>query len=144
MPSPHPVIMCGKTEAIGAAVIEDLKPELEVVQFVQSIEIGKQQIPALLRGESPGPSGSILGTKNFEKSPVAVLLGAAFDDQGVKELREAAAGTKEVPWLRPDTSKPAPPLGPEYGKAMAARIKETIKTLESEGKLEGNGTVVWF
>ena len=29
MPSPHPVILCGKTEAIGAVVIENLKPELE-------------------------------------------------------------------------------------------------------------------
>ena len=29
MPSPHPVILCGKTEAIGAVVIENLKPEFE-------------------------------------------------------------------------------------------------------------------
>jgi hypothetical protein len=29
MPSPKPVILCGKTEAIGAVVIENLKPEFE-------------------------------------------------------------------------------------------------------------------
>ena len=29
MTSPYPVILCGKTEAIGAVVIENLKPEFE-------------------------------------------------------------------------------------------------------------------
>lgn len=115
-----------------------------MIQFIQTVETGKQQIPALLRGEHPGPSGSALGSKNYERTPIAVLLGAAFDDQGIKDLREAAKGTKNVPWLRPDTSKPTPPPGPEYGKAMVARIKERVASLDKEGKLEGNGEVVWF
>ena len=163
MASPHPVILCGKTEAIGAVVIEKLKPELEgtiarrhmsrisflltsylVVQFIQSVETGKQQIPALLRGEDPGSSGSTRGSQNYEKTPVAVLLGAAFDNQGIQELRDAARGTKDVPWLRPDTTKPMPPLGPEYGKAIVERIKETVKGLEERSELIGNGGVVWF
>ncbi len=108
------------------------------------METGKQQIPALLRGEAPESSVSALGSKNYTRAPVAVLLGAAFDDQGIKELRDAAKGTRDVPWLRPDTSKPTPPPGPEYGKAMVARIKETVDLLEMEGRLEGNGEVVWF
>ncbi|KAF3004254.1 hypothetical protein E8E13_007844 [Curvularia kusanoi] len=144
MPSPHPVILCGKTEAIGAVVIENLKPEFEVIHFVQTVEAGKQQIPVLLRGGDPGRIGSNMGSKNYEKTPVAVLLGGAFNDQDIKELREANKGTKEVPWLRPDTTKPAPPPGPEYGKAMVARIKETMKELEETNKLDGNGDVVWF
>lgn len=115
-----------------------------VVQFIQTVEAGKKQIPALLRGEIPNPSGSGLGSKNYERIPVAILLGAAFDDQGIQELREAARGTKDVPWLRPDTSKPTPPPGPEYGKAMVMRIKETMKELEANSQLEGNGDVVWF
>ncbi|KAJ8113626.1 hypothetical protein OPT61_g4281 [Boeremia exigua] len=161
MSFPHPVILCGKTEAIGAVVIENLKPEFEgtlvhlptcfpslnynaVVHFIQTVEIGKRQIPALLQGENPGSSGSALGSRNYERTPVAVLLGAAFDDQGIEEMRDAAKGTKDVPWLRPDTSKPTPPPGPEYGKAMVARIKETVQSLEKEGRLEGNGEIVWF
>ncbi|KAJ4992753.1 hypothetical protein SVAN01_01799 [Stagonosporopsis vannaccii] len=144
MPPPRPVILCGKTEAIGAVVIENLKPEFEVIHFIQTVEIGKQQIPALLQGRDPGSSGSALGSKNYDRTPIAVVLGAAFDDQGIEELREAAEGTKDVPWLRPDTSKPTPPPGPEYGKAMVARVKETVSSLEKEGKLEGNGDVVWF
>jgi hypothetical protein len=115
-----------------------------VVQFIQSVEVGKKQIPSLLRGETPDSSGSSLGTKNYEKTPVAVLLGAAFNDHDIEELREAAKGTKSVPWLRPDVTKPTPPPGPEYGKAMVARIKERVKELEEQGELEGNGQVVLF
>jgi hypothetical protein len=115
-----------------------------VIQFIQSVSTGKQQLPALLRGENPGSSDSDLGSKNYTRTPVAVLLGAAFDDQGIQELREAAKGTKDVPWLRPDTTKPTPPPGPEYGKAIVARVKETLKGLEERGELEGNGEVVWF
>lgn len=117
---------------------------MSVIQFIQTVETGKQQIPALLRGEKLDSSGSSLGSNNYERTPVAVLLGAAFDDQSIQELRNAAGGTKNVPWLRPDTTKPTPPPGPEYGKAMVARIKETVKDLEAKGSLEGNGEVVWF
>jgi hypothetical protein len=108
------------------------------------VEAGKQQIPALLWGEHPGSAGPNIGSKSYERTPVAVLLGAAFDDQGIGELREAAKGTKDVPWLRPDTSKPTPPFGPEYGEAMVTRIKRAMKELERHGKLDGNGGVVWF
>ncbi|KAF2632678.1 hypothetical protein BU25DRAFT_417281 [Macroventuria anomochaeta] len=149
MAAPHPVILCGKTEVIGAVVIESLKPEFEVIHFIQTVSTGKAIIPSLLRGEAPNPSSSTspissLGTKNYSRPPVAVLLGAAFDDEGVKELMEAAKGTKDVPWLRPDTSKPAPPPGPEYGQAMVKRIKEAVRGLEERGELVGNGGIVWF
>lgn len=46
--------------------------------------------------------------------------------------------------MRPDTKKPTPPHGPEYGKAMVARIKETMKILEEKGELVGNGSIVYF
>lgn len=115
-----------------------------VVHFVQTVEAGKQQIPALLRGEDPGSAGPNIGSKNYARTPVAVLLGAAFDNQGIEELREAAKGTKDVPWLRPDTSKPTPPFRPEYRIAMVTKIKCAMKELEGQGKLDGNGDVIWF
>ncbi|KAJ4384207.1 hypothetical protein N0V86_001054 [Didymella sp. IMI 355093] len=115
MTRPHPVILCGKTEAIGAVVISHLAPEFE----------------------------SALGTKNFEKTPVAVILGGAFDDTAIAELRRAAEGTKDVPWLRADMSLPAPPPGPEYAMAVVQRIKERVKELERKGEWGGEG-VVWF
>lgn len=63
-----------------------------------------------------------------------MLLGAGYDDEAVAELREACkdAGSG-ISWLRPDTSKPAPPLGSEYGKALVARMKELMGTLGEQG-----------
>ncbi|KAF3032247.1 hypothetical protein E8E12_002412 [Didymella heteroderae] len=145
MRAPHPIILCGKTEAIGAVVIANLQPEFETIEFIQTVDAGKHIIPPLLRGETPPPSSSSLGTKDFSRTPVAVVLGGAFDDHAIAELRTAAErrGAKEVPWLRPDASKPAPPPGPEYGKAMVQRIKSRVKELEANGEL-GQGGVVWF
>ena len=157
--SPLPVILCGRTEQIARGVIATLQPDIEgmfelhnrsgapyliatVVHLILTPEAGKVQIPALLKGEKEVPSDSELGSKNYEKAPVAVLLGAGYDDKAIEELRKASEGTN-VPWLRPDTTKPAPPLGPEYGKALVARIKETIKTLTEEKKMEEDA-VVWY
>ena len=95
-------------------------------------------------GQKDFPTDSTLGTKNYEHTPVAILMGAGYDDQAIDEMRAAAKDSKAVPWLRPDTTKPAPPLGPEYGKAMVARIKETMKDLSAQGKLENNGDIVWY
>lgn len=162
MDGPLPVVLCGKTEQIGAGVIAHLKPEFEgsqpflkplhplhpadraVTHFVLTADGGKAQIPAILRGDKDVPTDSSLGSRNFEKTPVAILLGAGYDDEAVENMREAAKGTKNVPWLRPDVTKPAPPLGPEYGKALVARIKDTIRNLADQGKLEDNGAVVWY
>ena len=58
-------------------------------------------------------------------------------------MMEASAGIKPIPWLRPDMSKPAPPLGPEYGKALVARIKVLLEQLDREGKLEEE-KVHWY
>lgn len=73
-----------------------------------------------------------------------MLLGAGYDDEAVAEMREACkdAGSG-IPWLRPDTTKPAPPLGPEYGKALVRRIKELMGTLAEQGKL-GEDAVLYY
>ena len=39
MPSPHPVILCGKTEAIGAVVIENLPHLLEGVALADMLDV---------------------------------------------------------------------------------------------------------
>ena len=89
------------------------------------------------------PSNSELGSKNYENSPEAVLLGAGYSEQDIEGMREASKDFKRVPWLRPDTTKAAPPLGPEYGQALVARIKETIKELSKKGKL-AEDTIIWY
>ncbi|KAH8204936.1 hypothetical protein TruAng_000819 [Truncatella angustata] len=65
--------------------------------------------------------------------PIAVTLGGGYDDAGTEVIMKAAAGIRPVPWPRSDLAKPAPPLGPEYGKALVARIKVLLAKLEKEG-----------
>lgn len=103
---------------------------------------GKKQIPAIFKGEIPS-ADSELGSKDYSKKPIAVILGAAFDDEGTKVMMDASKGIHPVPWLRPDTTKPAPPLGPEYGKALVVRIKELLAELENDKKMNEE-KVVWF
>jgi hypothetical protein len=106
-------------------------------------ESGAVQIPALLRGETNVPSDSVLGSKNYSRGVGAIILGGGYDDEAIKILREAAQGIKPLPWLRLDLSKSAPSLGPEYGKALVARIKETVKRLQEDGKMEEDAIVYY-
>lgn len=107
-----------------------------VIQFVMTPESGATQIPALLRGETNVSSDSDLGSRDCSRGVRAIILGGGYNDQDTKILRDAAQGIKPVPWLRPDLSKPTPPLGPQYGEAMVERIKETLKGLQDSGKME--------
>ncbi|KAK6217904.1 hypothetical protein LQW54_003192 [Pestalotiopsis sp. IQ-011] len=132
-----PVILCGKTEQIGVGVIADLKPEYDDIHFVLTPEAGAAQIPAILNGEKAVPSDTELGSKDYSRPPICVILGGGYDDAAIKLMMTAAKdhSNRPVPWLRPDLTKPAPPLGPEYGKALVRRIKELIPELERENKL---------
>ena len=98
-------------------------------------------IPLLLRGDKPTDSTDNVGSQDYSKTPAAVVAGAGYDDDMIKEIRAAARAN--VPWLRPDTSKPTPPLGPEYGKAMVERVKVRMKELKDNGKLNADGTY-WY
>ncbi|XXG99231.1 hypothetical protein Hte_005568 [Hypoxylon texense] len=138
-----PVILCGKTEGIGRGVIASLKPEYDVIHFILTPEAGVAQIPAILKGEQAPASDSTLGSKDYSKPPVAVILGAGYDDADTEVMMKASAGIKPIPWLRPDLTKPAPPLGPEYGKALVARIKELLPQLHKEGKMDEE-KVQWY
>ncbi|KAF2446079.1 hypothetical protein P171DRAFT_483457 [Karstenula rhodostoma CBS 690.94] len=115
MASSIPVILCGRTEAIGAGIIEALKPEIEVMHFILTPE-----------------ADSALGPNKYERTSEAVLLGAGYGEEDTVEIREASKGIKDVPWLRP-----------EYEKALVARIMEKVKGLEEKGEMRQDA-VVWY
>lgn len=108
-----------------------------------TLETGLSQIPAILRGERDVPSDSELGSKDYGRGVGAVILGAGYENEDIQRLRDAAGPLSTVPWLRPDTTKPAPPLGPEYGKALVERIKQTVVELQESGKM-GEDALVWY
>jgi len=143
MPSPVPVILCGQRAQIATTVKESLLPEFEVIHIILSPAAGIAEIPAVLSGEA----GSIdtsenIGTKNYSKAAAAVILGAGYEDAQVDEMR-AACNKINVPWLRCDMSKPAPPLGPGYGEALVQRVKVLLSQLAEEGKME-TGDIYWY
>ncbi|KAF5556139.1 hypothetical protein FPHYL_8064 [Fusarium phyllophilum] len=141
--NPIPIILCGKTETIGERVIEALKPEIEVVQFILPGDSGHVIIPALLAGKSPPshPDSSAIGSGNYNNAPCAVVLGGAFEESDIATLRDAVKtvnGARGVAWLRQDTTLPAPPVtSPEYPKLMTRRTKEAVIKLDKDGKLDG-------
>lgn len=104
---------------------------------------GATQIPAILKGDKSVPADSELGTKDYSMPPVAIILGGGYTDADIELMFNASAGIRPIPWLRPDLTKPAPPLGPEYGKALVKRIKELLVELEKEGKMNTE-QVVWY
>ncbi|KAH7126052.1 hypothetical protein EDB81DRAFT_765136 [Dactylonectria macrodidyma] len=140
-----PIILCGKTEQIGKGVIAGLSPEIEVVHFVLTPEAGVKEIPQLLKGVMPEVKSSDIGSGNLGGGIKTVVLGAAYEDEGINAMREAASQVANIPWIKQDTSLPTPPLGPEYGKAMVVRVKESLSKLDASGKLGiGEGGTFWY
>ncbi|KAK1958528.1 hypothetical protein LY78DRAFT_707559 [Colletotrichum sublineola] len=150
-----PVALCGKAEQVGCIVIAGLRPEYEVIHFVTSPTSGAAILPALLASRPPPshPDASTIGSGNYAAAPRAVILGRAFDDAATAVLQEAvadarvqaSADVRTVPWLRQDSSKPMPPIGPKYGEAIVARVRVALARLEEEGKLDGSyGGDEWY
>ncbi|KAH8176947.1 hypothetical protein LIA77_02029 [Sarocladium implicatum] len=140
-----PIIVCGQTESIGSSVIQGLKPEIDVVFFHLSSGDAKAEISAALQGKAPADPASSLGSGQFSTPPKAVVLGAAYEADAVRSLRETVTGVSgvpSVPWLTFDRKQVAPPLGPEYGKHVVGRVKKAIMEMEKEGKLgDGHGDI---
>jgi hypothetical protein len=91
-----------------------------------------------------------LGSRNYSRPPQAVLVGGGYDEEAVDKMRTAVAstqGTRKVPWVRPDLEKtragPTPGTE-EYSKSVASRMRETLKTLERDGKLDGTADGIFF
>jgi hypothetical protein len=114
------------------------------VHFTLAASI-ESELPALLTNKPPESPSSTLGSGDWTVPPRAFLLGGAYTDEDIqrlKELLEGTLGVRSIPWLRVDSSKPSPPIGPEYAVAVVARFKEVLKKLEAEGKLnEDDGGV---
>ncbi|KAJ5193372.1 hypothetical protein N7449_009514 [Penicillium cf. viridicatum] len=131
--SPLPVTACGSSNPqIFNAVKPLYLPEYETVE-----------IPALLQGQAPHIAEEPnRGTMNYSKPPVAVFAGALYGDEEIDEMRQVCQGISSIPWLKMDMSVPKPPLGPGYAEHVVQRIKECMKKIEAEGKLEQDG--VWL
>jgi len=113
-----------------------------VIHACLSPAAGGEEISAILRGGKPSPSNSEaaeLGIHDYPKPPAAIALGAGYEEEDGKAMREACTDHLDIPWLMFDKSTPLDvPMGPEYGKAVVARGKLLLKKLQDEGKLNGD------
>lgn len=139
-----PVILIGATTAIGRRVTELLRPEFSVVRFIQTLDSAKSDIPQILSSRPLSPSvKDDVGTLNFSRPIQAVLVGGAFSEDQVNEVRGLCG--QGVPWLirGPDAETRLPPPGPGYAEAAVGSIKKVMKGLRESGKMGGDGVYTW-
>lgn len=116
---------------------------LPVTRFIMTVEAAEHEIPLILKDdpEQIPPHTNDLGTNDFSSPIQAVVFGGGYSQDDCAHIREVCAQrgvTRKLPFLVADTSKPAPPLGPEYGKAILKRAKDAILALEVESKMGKN------
>lgn len=108
-----------------------------VIHFIQSFEAAKAELPLLLAGRDPQVSEvNDVGTHNYSQPPRAVLLGRAFEEEQVEDLRKACSGAALAPvaWLLGDPAKlPTGPPGPDYAVHVANDCKDVLAKWKDEG-----------
>ena len=115
--------------------------------MIFSVEQGIRELPAILRGGSPVQRSSqdaehlpLMGTQNYDRLPVAIVLGGGYDEDAVNSMREACSSIIDLPWLQFDRStvpgQGEPQVGPGYGQKVADRVKARLQELAESGKME--------
>ncbi|KAF2866637.1 hypothetical protein BDV95DRAFT_205159 [Massariosphaeria phaeospora] len=139
--APIPVLACGKSVDIAKTVIDIVHPDYEVIHVVLNAQQGAIDIPRILSGAHPTDHTSNVGTQNYSKIPVAVVVGGGFDDADFKLMRDACdgEGVKTVPWLRHDRSTLTGPPSKEEMAAFAKNSAERVKKLMVDLKVGMEG-----
>lgn len=123
---------------------------LKAIHIVQSVEAGVQDIPPLLQGHfTLSKELANLGTQEYGKKIVAVVVGGGYNDTDFEKLRKSCIGKSSIPWLRHDISmdidprQPRPKIGAEYGEQIGKKVVKFLQGLKEQGKMDEDG-VYWF
>ncbi|KAJ5596220.1 hypothetical protein N7450_002678 [Penicillium hetheringtonii] len=135
-----PVVLCGRTTAIGKPVSEALLPEYEVIHFIQTNEAVLSELPHLLAGRDPQAAASNdIGTHDYSRPARAVIFGRGYDMEDIEVFRKTTSGSasKPIAWVvgdpakKPNTNGPPPPAG--YAKVAADLVKEKLDQWKASG-----------
>ncbi|KAI1746635.1 hypothetical protein F4782DRAFT_536237 [Xylaria castorea] len=148
---PIPVVLVGIHTEIGGPVAEGLRPDFDVIRFVQTFSAAQSDLPYLLRGEAPPPEApptNSVGSADYSRGPArAVLFGRGFSQRQAEELYDANKKTEEetVVWIAGEESKRPtdfenPPPGTD--KVMVPLFKGLLEKWVKEG--EGKGGLVLY
>ncbi|KAI0503226.1 hypothetical protein F5B22DRAFT_560747 [Xylaria bambusicola] len=150
LPSPVPIVLIGIHTEIGRSVAEALRPDWDIVRFIQTYEAAQADLPYLLKGEAPpaAPTNSV-GSGNYSQPARAVLFGRGFTQQQAETLYEQHADSATSPpvlWAAGAEANRKPlPAGievpPNVDKIVVPIFKGLLedwkKKVEGEGKKEG-------
>lgn len=78
----------------------------------------------------------------------AVCMGGGFSNEIYTQVRDAIDGSKNVPWIRPEESRPGyqgPPLtGPPAAEEVSTRIRKAVE-VHIDALRQGKGAgEVWY
>ncbi|OTB07884.1 hypothetical protein M426DRAFT_19816 [Hypoxylon sp. CI-4A] len=144
-----PVVICGKAEVVGKPVVEGLKPEYEVTLFCTGSKSTAAELPYILQGIAPPTQSSYIGTGLYSRPPVAVIMGIAWDEADVADVKAAiqqtANGARPV-ILRNDKRVSAPqPPSPEYAAQLTRRVRGVLDRFVRGEELDGpEDGVLWY
>ncbi|KAI3327318.1 hypothetical protein HD806DRAFT_531894 [Xylariaceae sp. AK1471] len=145
---PVPVVLIGIHTEIGSPVAERLRPDWDIVRFIQSFEAAKADLPHLISGREPPnpPTNSVgSGMSKYGGRPVrAVLLGRGFSQQQAEELYELYGGnaTEPIVWAAGSEAKRPKGLlndGPPPGVAnmVVPIFKSVLENWKGQGASKG-------
>ncbi|KAL2867771.1 uncharacterized protein BJX67DRAFT_380711 [Aspergillus lucknowensis] len=138
-PNSIAIILCGKSSETGTQVSRLIRPEFEVIHFVNSFEDAKADIPELIAGRGPKrPGSNNIGSGDYSRPPRAVIFGRAFDPEHVLELHRLFRGTGSMPvaWIAGDPQFVLPaeiPAG--YAEKAADNVKRAFAKWEDAGDM---------
>ncbi|KAI3334493.1 hypothetical protein F4824DRAFT_187416 [Ustulina deusta] len=120
---PVPIALIGIHTEIGEAVAKALRPDWDIVRFMQTFEAAQADLPYLLRGETPpaAPTNDV-GSGVYAQPVRAVLMGRGFTQQQGEALHEqfkdvaessvlwaVGADANRPPWVGGRSSTEPPP-----------------------------------
>ncbi|KAL5357691.1 hypothetical protein BJX96DRAFT_172763 [Aspergillus floccosus] len=130
LPTPLRVVLCGRTTSIGKPVSTHLRPEYEVIHFIQTVDAAKADLPRLLSGQHPqAPAPDSVATNDYSQPPRVVIFGRGYGPHEVEDIRRACAGRNTLPvaWVVGDPAKaPTSMPGPGYPAQVAESVKAVL------------------
>ncbi|TRX96390.1 hypothetical protein FHL15_002662 [Xylaria flabelliformis] len=105
--SPIPVVLVGIHTEIGEPVSAGLRPDFDVIRFIQTFAAAQSDLPHLLQGKEPptAPTNSV-GSGDYSHGPArAVLFGRGFSQQQAEELYNANKDIEGVVWIAGEEAK---------------------------------------
>ncbi|KAL3486197.1 hypothetical protein BJX62DRAFT_23616 [Aspergillus germanicus] len=134
--TPVPLVLLGQRVEVGKPVSESLRPEYEVIYFIQTADVAKSELPKLLAGQEPTPATNDVGTGNFAQPPRVLMFGRGYTPEFVQELKSSLAGIAQQPvaWIVGDPAKaPTGPPGAGYIEEVAKDAKAAVARWAEEG-----------